>query len=169
MANTYTLIEAQTLSSSAAGITLGSGGTIPQTYTDLKIVLSVRTDRAASVDDTIIHFNTSGANFTNRYLLGDGSGTSGGSNSYYILTNGATSTASTFSNHEVYIPNYTGSNYKSFSVDSVSENNATAAYALLTAGLWSQTAAITSISLIPTYGPNFVTNSTFYLYGIKNS
>ena len=138
-------------------------------FKDLKIVLSVRTNRAAGVDDTVISFNTSSAAFTNRYLLGDGASTSSGTNSYYILTNGATSTASTFSNHEVYIPNYTGSNYKSFSVSSVSEDNNASAYNLLTAGLWSQTAAITSISLAPTYGTGFDTNSTFYLYGIKNS
>jgi hypothetical protein len=58
----------------------------------------------------------------------------------------ATATANTFGNTEFYIPNYTSSNYKSFSVDGVTENNATAAFALY-AGLWSNTAAITSFRL----------------------
>jgi hypothetical protein len=40
------------------------------------------------------------------------------------LAVGANSTASTFSNGEVYFPNYTSSNNKSFSADAVSEKNA---------------------------------------------
>jgi len=166
MANTYTLIEAKTLGSNTASIEFTS---IPSTYTDLCLMASIRTDRSAVVDDTTFSFNTSSANFTAKYLVGDGSAASSGSNSYYLLTNGNTATSNTFSNHSIYIPNYAGSNNKSFSVDSVSENNATAAYALLTAGLWSQTAAITAIKLQPFYGTNFLTNSTFYLYGISNS
>jgi hypothetical protein len=77
-------------------------------------------------------------------------------------------TASTFANNEVTIPNYTSSNFKSYSVDSVTENNATQAYAIFVAGLWSNTAAITSITL-GLSSANFVQYSTAYLYGIKNS
>jgi hypothetical protein len=45
----------------------------------------------------------------------------------------ASATAGTFSNSEIYIPNYTSSNQKSFSSDSVTENNATSAIAILSA------------------------------------
>ena len=167
MANTYTLIASSTVGSGgAANIEFTS---IPATYTDLCIITSLRTNRSAVVDDTTFSFNSSSANFTAKYLVGDGTSASSGSNSYYLLTNGNTATSSTFSNHSIYIPNYAGSNNKSFSVDSVSENNATAAYALLTAGLWSQTAAITSIKMAPLYGTLFLQYSTAYLYGISNS
>ena len=167
MANTYTLIASSTVGSGgAANIEFTS---IPATYTDLCIITSLRTNRSAVVDDTTFSFNSSSANFTAKYLVGDGTSASSGSNSYYLLTNGNTTTSSTFSNHSIYIPNYAGSNNKSFSVDSVSENNATAAYALLTAGLWSQTAAITSIKMAPLYGTLFLQYSTAYLYGISNS
>jgi hypothetical protein len=77
-------------------------------------------------------------------------------------------TASTFNNADLYIPNYAGSNNKSFSIDSVSENNGTAAVASLFAGLWSQTAAITSITLTSRNG-NFDQYSTAYLYGVNNA
>ena len=82
---------------------------------------------------------------------------------------GATATASTFGNGDIYIPNYAGSNYKSASADTVSENNASTGYDDMTAGLWSNTAAITSIAISSFTSSTIIQYSTFYLYGIKNS
>jgi hypothetical protein len=168
MANTYTLIEAKTLGSSTASITFSS---IPATYTDLKLVVSARSDSAGLGDVMKISFNASSSNFTNLYLQGDGSAASTGTFAQLAgQSTGGGSTADTFSSQEIYIPNYTSSNYKSFSIDSVIETNAATGVANnLTAGLWSNTAAITSITLTPNVGPNLVQYSTFYLYGISNS
>jgi len=167
MANTYTLIEAKTLGSTTASITFSS---IPQTYTDLKIVMSVRSDNTNPSNTVDITFNGNTSSFTNIYLIGTGSSTASGSNfgRYAGAQNSANETANTFSNSEIYIPNYTGSNNKSYSADGVYENNATAAGQGLVAGLWSNTAAITSIG-ITGYAGNFLATSTFYLYGISNS
>jgi hypothetical protein len=78
-------------------------------------------------------------------------------------------TASTFSNSEIYLPNYASSSInKEYSSSGVVENNATAANSVLTAGLWSSTAAITQIDLVG-MGGDFVSGSTFYLYGINKS
>jgi hypothetical protein len=77
----------------------------------------------------------------------------------------ASNTSNTFSNTEIYIPNYTSNNYKSVSTDSVMENNATEAYANLNAILWSNTSAINSITLTPSAG-NFAQYSEFTLYGV---
>jgi hypothetical protein len=77
-------------------------------------------------------------------------------------------TANTFSNGEIYIPNYAGSNYKSWSSDAVTENNATSADMSLVAGLTSITAAITSITIAGAAG-NLVQYSTAYLYGVSNA
>jgi len=78
----------------------------------------------------------------------------------------------TFGNSSIYIPNYTSSNYKSYSVEGAVEANGTSSSGVqglaMTAGLWSNTAAITRIDLGAEVG-NFVSPSTFYLYGIKNS
>ena len=64
-----------------------------------------------------------------------------------LYLNTTSQTSSTFSSHSVYIPNYAGSNNKSTSSDNASENNATTAYIYLMAGLWSNSAAITSIAI----------------------
>ena len=170
MANTYTLI---------ASNTVGSGGTsaidftsIPATYTDLLLKLSVRTDRAGAVDDNLnIKLNGATTNFTYVYLRGSGSAvaSSSGSTGYIGATDAASATASTFASVEIYIPNYASANYKSMSADSVTENNATESYAFFHADLWSDTSAITSVGFVSGTSNNFVQYSTAYLYGIKNS
>lgn len=166
MANTYNLIEAKTLSTSTASVTFTS---IPQTYTDLLVLVSARGD-AAGQRDCYISFNGSTSNFTNKLIEMSNNLVSSASTARYIgPVSGTTTTANLFSNAAIYIPNYTGSTYKSFSGDFVAENNAQATNAItLTAQLWSNTAAITSIGFAPSSG-SFVQYSTFYLYGIKNS
>jgi hypothetical protein len=170
MANTYILIEAQTLGSSAASVTLGSGGTIPQIYTDLKLVFSVRHVGVNEIsNDVLISFNGSTANFTSRRYYGSGSTIGGDTSARTVGTTvGQTAGSNIFGNNELYIPNYTTSNYKSYSSDQAGENSAQGAYLIQAAGLWSDTAAITSITLSPGAG-SFVQHSTFYLYGIKKS
>ena len=143
---------------------------IPATYTDLVVKVSARDDRALTVDGVLISFNGSTSNFTNKYLDGDGASTSSGTLARLTANApGATATGSVFGNGEIYIPNYASSNYKSFSGDSVTENNATAALTGLFANLWSDTAAITSITLTPSNGTLFDQYSTAYLYGISNA
>ena len=171
MANTYQLIQAQTLSSTATSVTFSS---IPSTYTDLLIKLSVRDARATlAVSDIWFNFNGTGvgANIGGRYLYGSGSSAANStisSNGELGFGTGNGATASTFGNAEVYIPDYAGSNYKAISSDSSTETNATGGFNLLLAGTWGSTAAITSIAMTPFTSP-FAINSTFYLYGIKNS
>ena len=170
MANTYTLIEAKTLSSATASITFSS---IPQTYTDLKIFASARGTAAVSLgsNSLLLKLNAITTGYTSKWLYASGSSpgsTSGGPDSLGTM-NFANDTASTFNSAEIYIPNYTSSNAKSCSVDSVSENNSNTVNELdLLAKLNTTTDAITSITLTPETG-NFATHSNFYLYGIKNS
>jgi hypothetical protein len=169
MANTFVKIST---------VTVGSGGaasidftSIPQTYTDLKIVLSARTDRAAAQDGLLVKLNDSTTSFTYRNLIGDGSAASSASASTAtaLRATGATATASVFSNGEYYLPNYTSANNKSYSTDNVLENNATTTTLNLYAGLWSNTSAVTSISIVSENSANFVQYTTATLYGIKSS
>jgi len=162
-----------------ATTTVGSGGasnieftSIPQTFTDLVVLLSGRSTRASTDGDNFtLTLNGSTSNFTWRLLYADGSNAASvsGSNNTNPHLSAANQTANTFGNAMVYIPNYAGSNYKSISVDGVSETNATTAYMGLNAVLWSNTAAITSIALGVYHGTGFVQHSTATLYGIKNT
>jgi len=162
---TMTIIQHQELASAQASITFSS---IPQTYTDLVLVTSLRSARSAGFEEYRIYFNGANSNLSSRYLEGDGgSGASGTTaNGYIGIGNSNTSTSNTFSNQQIYIPNYTSSNAKSYSSDSVSETNGSTAYSDLVAGLWNQTAAITSLTIINGTGNNWVQYSSATLYGI---
>ena len=163
MPNNYVLLERIELNDSAASVTFAN---IPQTgYTDLKVVMSVR-NTDSSNDQIWISLNGSTAGFTNKLVYGDGSSAASTSIGRYVANIATpTYTANSFNNAEIYIPNYTGSTNKSISSDSVNETNATTAYAALTATLWSNTAAITSITLTPQAG-SLAQYSTFSLYGL---
>ena len=159
-------IATQSLTASAGSITFNS---IPQGYTDLLLKISTRTDYASVNDNLKITYNSLATSFSMKRLYGSGSAAgsdSASDNTGSIVTNGTSSTSSTFNNTDLYIPNYTSSNYKSYSIDSVSETNATGTYMYLIAGLWSNTAAITSIGLLPQAGTNILQYSTVTLYGI---
>jgi hypothetical protein len=158
-----TLIESKTLTSTQASIELTS---IPQTFTDLVLLTSTRGNGASEVA-VAISFNDSTTGFTSRRLLGSGS-----SAETATFTNGAfsgtqgTNTTDIFESTTCYIPNYTGSTNKSFSSDHVTEANATTAFQAIFAGLWSNTAAITKITITPIGGASFVAGSLVSLYGV---
>jgi len=169
MPNTFELISA---------VTVGSGGTssidftsIPSTYTDLCVKVSSRSNRAGTTDNLFMKINGVTTNRSGRVLFGNGASASSFTETLYIGELDASgSTASTFSSHEVYVPNYAGTTWnKSFSIDGVTEQNGTTAYATLMASLWSSTAAITSLSFYSGYGTALVEYSTAYLYGVKNA
>jgi len=171
--NNYVLLETIALTQSAASVTFDN---LPTSgYTDLKVVFSLRSSRTPSTDGAHIALtfngNTSSV-YTFKHIRGNGSAASsyGESNAtsinLYSQADSSADTANTFSNNEIYIPNYAGATNKSISVDSVYENNATTAGQHLVAGLFASTAAITSIRLAEGFGFNWVAGSTFSLYGI---
>lgn len=170
MAVTFELIETVTVGAGgAASIAFSS---IPQTYTDLVVVVSARSSYSALGDDIYIDFNGTTTNRTGVFVFGSGSGVASLVNPARRLgTNVSdTATANVFGSITAYIPNYTSSSYKPFSSDSVTENNGTTAYTDLHSGLWSNSAAITSIEITPgAGGGNLKQYSSASLYGIKNS
>lgn len=167
-----------------ATVTVGAGGiasvsfsNIPQTYTDLKLVVSARSTRNNAtypVDNLNIAFNGASAGVsvaqrslytyeaTGSQIIASGNDTY--LNNFMIKADGGT--ASTFSSGEVYVSNYTSSNVKPISMDSVAENNSTKAWLMFNAGVSLITAPITSIQMYALSG-NLVEHSTFTLYGVK--
>jgi len=160
-------------------ITVGSGGSatidftnIPQTYTDLLVVSSLRTDAAVGYQTSRMKINGSTSNMTVKNMYGAGGGPGSATITTYLLVGyitGSSATANVFNSQNTYIPNYAGATYKSISSESTANNNSTTLYAMdISVGLWSQTAAITSLSLYPESG-SWAQYSTASLYGIKNS
>lgn len=171
MATTYELIEAKTLSTTPSSVTFSS---IPNTYTDLKLVVSARGSHIYAQANAYITYNGSSSNYKEilTYGYGGAAGSTSASTDPYIIwgimMTGGGATANTFGNSEIYIPNYASSNYKSSYTNNATENNGTEGWNAMDTALWSNTSAITSITLTADNG-SFVSGSSFYLYGIKNS
>lgn len=176
MATTYTLINSNVLTTTAASVTFSA---IPSTYTDLVLRISARSNANTMSTYHLVTYNSSSSGYSDILLYKDGTnatpqsqkGTAGAWYSYAgvgLPFSADQSTANTFGSTEIYIPSYTTSQYKSASVFSVQETNSTTQYMAVDASLWSNTAAITSITI--TCGdPNYVSGSSFYLYGISNA
>lgn len=171
MASTYTLISSQVLASSAASVTFSS---IPGTYTDLVLRISARDLDTGAFAQLRVTFNGDTAtnySYTNVYGTGSSALSIGSSTANFNYINFQSSnsngaTTNSFGSSELYIPSYTASQNKPVSMFSVSETNATAANTGATAGLWRNTAAITSLTMVSANAVNFMTGSSFYLYGI---
>jgi hypothetical protein len=165
MPNNYVLLEKITVGAAGAASVVFTN--IPQTgYTDLAVKVSARTN-LGTPEAIVIEFNNSSADYSAARLFGTGTGVTSD-----ILTNirfaisTAVDTANTFSNGEFYIPNYASDAFKSVLVDGVFENNGTAAVVSLVAGVWANTAAVSTIKLLGNGSGTIQPNSTFYLYGV---
>ena len=163
-----------------ATTTVGSGGSsaitftsIPATYTDLLVVVSLRNDTTADQFYMTLNSITFGSGTANssKIVYGDGSNPNSRNNVPYLgFPSASDYTASVFSNASMYIPNYTGSTNKSVSTDSVNENNASTAYLSLSAAVFNIAAAITIVSIeTQSIAVKFLQYSSASLYGIKNS
>lgn len=159
------LIQTVTLGSAASSITFSS---IPATYDDLLVKFSLRDSVSGEAREFYIDVNSTRITTSNQRLL-VGSGSSAFSTTAYTtLLSGATATANTFGNGELYIPNYRSTVNKSVSIDAVTETNGTAGFQVLTAALSPITVAITSLALVAA-SANFVTGASASLYGIKSA
>lgn len=150
-------------------VIVGSGGasaisftSIPSTYTDLRIELSLRRDNAYDRRVVQMTFNSASSGYSDRGYLGGQLG--GGVNISFYDTPANTGVANTFSSNSIYIPNYTSSSYKSVSIESVGDQ-----YFDMVGATSNVTSAITTISFDTGQGGNWVQNSSAYLYGISKS
>jgi hypothetical protein len=160
--NTYVALDTQTLSSSATSVTFSS---IPQGYTDLVLVCSVRVTSAT--DDFNIQFNgeNTGTNYSFTQLTGTGSAASSGraSNSNQFRLADYMPNSTLYGTIISHIQNYSNTTtYKTVLSRWGAADNATGA----NVGTWRNTAAITSIRLAEGSNLNLIAGSTFTLYGI---
>lgn len=170
MATTFTLISSTVLTGTQATVAFTS---IDSSYTDLVLKCSTRTDVANTQSAIKIYFNNSTGDTSATYMEGNGATVISGFPSAPVLVfraSAATGTSNTFGNAEIYIPSYTNTTAKKpFSSFGVQENNTTTAYIDVVAGLNNTTSAISRIDIDASGTGNFVSGSSFYLYGIKNS
>ena len=184
MPNTYTLISTTSVGSGGtSNITFSS---IPQTYTDLLVLFSLRSNSATAGSGlyeslvTRVNGSTSSSDYYSFIIRGDGTG--GVSNGAYATNVGwsmpgtyvtaANSTASTFSNFQVYVPNYASSSIpKTLSSEGSAPTNSASTVGANSrgAGRYIPTTAITSLSFAPEYGSLWVQYSSASLYGISKS
>ena len=167
MATTYTLISSNVLGSDASSVTFSN---ITQTYNDLVLWFSAK--QGGSVISVKLNINGDTTTAYSDWYLRNATSASQDTGStfnvlYYANTNN-NNNANAWGISEIYIPKYTAASphqmmVHSGTVDSSYFN------ALMQASLYSVSSAITSITLAPNGGSNFLANSSFYLYGISNS
>ena len=165
MAKTYEPIATTTLGSNQTSVTISS---IPATYTDLVLIINAKND---TLTNTEIRFNgDSASNYSNTALSGDGSSASSSresNNTSISIDNVAYMTTGDFSySNIIQIFNY--ANTTTFKTLLARANSAANGVDAIV-GLWRKTPeAITSLTILTTTGTrNFITGSTFTLYGIK--
>jgi hypothetical protein len=167
------LISSTTLTGTQTTITFSS---IPNIYTDLVLKVSTRlTSTGGYFEQMFLRLNGITSNYSSTMVRGNGSVTGSNRNSSqsswnWYYTSDSSTTASTFSGGEVYIPNYTSSQTKVASIFSFAENNSTTAgqsWIASTSSLSNITNTITDISI--SANSTYAIGSSFYLYGIKNS
>jgi len=150
---------------------------IPATYDNLVIIISARLVGSSGWLAMFYNGNNS-SGYTNTAINGSGStvtssrntGTGGQDSLYSRSATLSGYTSNTFSNSEIFIPQYRASQLKTSSTFAVAENNsATVNYVYADAGLSQQTSAITSIGFMDSDNNGILAGSSFYLYGIKNS
>lgn len=167
---------------SIATTTVGAGGassiifsSIPSTYTHLQIRGIGRDTQASGAHSLRLQFNgDTGSNYTYHALTGDGSSASAGALTaqatqypgYLIGTSGG---SNVFAATIIDILDYTNTNKNKVTRTlSGIDNNGSGNIGLFS-GMWSNTAAITSISLLPLASTTFTQYSSFALYGIRGN
>ena len=173
MASTYTLIQSQTLASTATSVTFSA---IPSTYTDLVLKASARSDATGTVTCAMslrINNATTGSSDTQLYgnvtTISSTNDTSGPFNGQWSIS-ATDATSNTFGSVDLYIPNYALAIAKPFSGVGVCESNTTtnqSQFSSMVASLYNSTTAISSFVI--SCNGHFVAGSSFYLYGISNA
>jgi len=165
-------IAQETLTGSVTSVTFSS---IDQGFTHLQIFASLRSDQAAESDDIEIIFNgDAGSIYDDQRLTASSTGVSAQAvRAQTAITIGtseaASSRANSFGLLNATINNYTASIEHNIIGQSARFGDVSAdtdCVLVFRAGKHRSAAAITSITIFPRLGTNYVSGCTFYLYGI---
>lgn len=170
----YDSIATTTLSTATASVTFSS---IPATYTHLQIRFLARTNRPSNVNDGAnIYYNsdTNTSNYTFHDVGGEGSsifryGTGAPTNNQMQAPAGASAGANVFGVGITDILEYKNTNVNKILRNFGGVDSNGSGRVALTSGMWMNTSAITSITIVPAIGTIFEQYSQFALYGIKGN
>ena len=160
--STYTPIATQTLGSAAATVTFSS---IPQNYSDLVIVMNYGFSGTADYPSILFNGDSSWSLYSSTWTGGEGTAATSGrytGNGYLLAPFPPASTNQLYSHTGIHIQSYTSNQNKTFLVRTSVGNNGTGA----AVSLYRSTSPITQIVLRGVSGANFLTGSTFTVYGI---
>lgn len=175
MAQTYQSISQTTLGSNTASVVLSS---IPSTYTHLELIIQARSTHSNAGDFVIVRYNgdsTSG-NYALSSLWVNGTAASNGNASSLSFTgfnaiSGGNNTSNIFGISRYVIPEYKNTSVQKTGYVYGNGASGSISYGAITLNgmFWNSTAAISSITLSLNSGTNFVTGSTFSLYGFTKA
>lgn len=169
---------------SIATVTVGAGGSssisftsIPSTYKNLQIRYLARTDRSGSAEDNIqLRFNSdTGNNYTTNVFYGDGSGFgsfSDGTNVTFntrAMASASSATSGIFASGIYDIYEYANTSINKTVKALSGYDQSASAQVRLSSGIWLNSAAISSVTMISSTNSNFVQYSSFALYGMKGA
>ncbi|HUC87633.1 MAG TPA: hypothetical protein VMR95_00605 [Candidatus Binatia bacterium] len=167
------LIASSVLASAAASVTFNS---ISGSYNHLHLVLIGRSSDAAVSDSVVVNFNgdTTSSDYDRQFFGAHGTSSSVGANAAIGNPTAINIPGTTAGNANapgqgvIDLPGYAGTTFDKAVLSTGGFVDSTAAndFSYTALGAWHNTGAITEIVLTLGSGDNFVTGSTFYLYGI---
>lgn len=165
--STYEPIATYTVTSNQQTISFSS---IPSTYTDLRVICSLKNSGPATGLDGYMRINSdSGTNYSTTQLLGNGTAASSSRATNQAYCMWPVDSDTNFNTYIFDINNYSNTTtYKTVLLRSGQADYATAANVYL----WRNTAAINALSFTSSDASggaldNFVTGSSITIYGIK--
>lgn len=166
MPSTYEPIQTYTLTSPQASVTFGTGGIIPQTYTDLVIITN--TGNGSGDKSILVQVGNgsidTGSNYSTTYIYGNNTSAVSGRTSNQTSMIASRTASDVTANGSIILQNY--SNTTTFKT-MLSRGNNPSGLIVAYSGLWRSTSAINIIKLSDESANNFASGSTFTLYGIK--
>jgi hypothetical protein len=162
---TYELITTNTLASAVSSVTLGSGSSIPQTYTDLVLVMHVSQNTGGSVAFIEINGDTDSNNYSLTEMGGVGTNTptanarTSNTGWFWWVDGILTGFSNSFVGHFL---SYRNSSHRRTMLGTATHSNMNE----IMMGLWNASNAITQLRIYVSSG-SFQAGSVFSLYGIR--
>jgi len=171
MANTHKLVQKVSLAANQSSVTFSS---IPSGYGDLVIRMIARSAQSIGQTSFAMTFNGSSSGYSFTTLSSNsndsGLGARSSSQSSISVPNSIGGTQSSGRTPiEIRIPQYAGNTFKSATMACRAQSIGTSNpwFTVNATALWQDTAAITSITLTPSGGNDFLAPSDFYLYATE--